>query len=631
MTVNPIEPRDTNSLTAEVREAKRRLESDDQEGALALLAQLITSDASNVPARFLLGLTAWKMGRLDWSLELTRECHVLRPMDGVIAEVLASLYAQAGNLHESLFMGKLATALKSQGPLSKLVPRKFPSFDWAFRNIKENPKLAAAEMNLADGMIEFAIENARQHAALNPQDDTAHAFYAALLLRAGAAGNAVEVLRRTESGDVDCVAPSQASLYARALTAVGDLEAARRWHDKATTLAPENPYITAARVADGLWLERNHQPLAAISAEWVRQFCPLAKPLQWRQPRGKLSIGYIVSAFADPHDAAHVAAVAHGHDRERTMVTGYGIGPQTWEQNLPFQGAFDRWQDISSLDSEALTLFFERDHLHVVVDVAGFAAPMNMLALAHLQTAIRVSWLGNEGRVAEPIYDAQLVPASADCAAPSYWPIAGGYPVLWAFPEPRKTHSGRAAQFGADVIMAQIDAETRDLWSAVLREHRDAKLFLRARDMTAPANIDRLVDMFGRDLAARIDIVDDDTSGFYSRVDVALTPTKGVSPRMAAEAFACGVTPIALGGTGLGKVYASFLENVGVGTALVARNQQDYIERAVNLARSPESRREVVATFAASPWAGKQGVARFACVIEEYARRALDPAKALAS
>ncbi|HVT56526.1 MAG TPA: hypothetical protein VHD34_10845 [Xanthobacteraceae bacterium] len=479
-------------------------------------------------------------------------------------------------------------------------------------------------------MIDLAVENARQHAALNPQDDTAQAFYAALLLRIGAAAKAVEVLRYTESAGE--VAPLPASLYARALAASGDVEAARHWHDKAIATAPDNAEFAAARVADGLWLERDQERLAAIGKAWARRFCPPKKPSQWTPLQDKLTIGYIVSAFADPHDAAHIAAVARSHDRAHMTVVGYGIGALSWDQNLPFQGAFDIWQDISALDSDALALFFERDGLHVIVDVAGFAAPLNMLALARVQTAIRVAWLGNEGRVAEPIYDAQLVAASAGGVAPSFWPIAGAYPLDRAPATPPHAVSDRAVQFGADVVMAQIDAETARLWSAVLQQLPDAKLVLRARDMSAPANIDRLVTLFGRDLAARIDIVDgDDARDFYSRVDVALTPAKGASPRMAAEAVACGVAPVALGDAGLGRVYAAFLEGLGAGAELVARDPQDYVGLAVRLATSPEMRKTALASLSASDWAGEDGVARFARAIEDHARRMLGRATALAS
>lgn len=630
MTVEAIDPGDTDSLSVDIVEAKQRLAKGDEEGALALLAQLIADDASNVPARFLLGLTAWKMGRLDWALALVRECHEARPMDGGIAEVLASLYAQAGDLQESLFMGKLATALKFKGVFAQMVPAGFPSFDWAFQNIKANPKLAAAELNLANGKMEQAVEEARQHAALNSEDDAAQTFYANLLLRTGVASKAVEVLRRTEQEDD--FTPSQASLFARALTAVGDLDAARRWHDEAIALAPENAEIVAARVADGLWLETDRQRLETISNAWARRFAPPAKPSQWLRPQKKLSIGYIVSAFADPLDAPHAAAVARAHDRERVTVIGYGIGPQSWRQNLPFQGAFDLWQDVSPLDSDALALFFERDGLDVVVDLAGFSAPLTMLALSRLRTAIRLAWVGNDGGVAAPIYDARLAAIADGTETAFSWQIGGAYPVLSATGKSPKPEARRAVQFGADVLMAQIDAETVRLWSSVLQQQPDAKLLLHAHDMASGASIDRLVAMFGRDLAARIDIVSEEAaSDFYRRVDVALTPSKGVSPRMAAEALGCGVPPVALGGAGLGKVYASFLSGIGLKSALVASDQQDYVRRAVRLATSLEARNEVFAVMAAARWTGAEGVARFATAIEDHARRALETGEARTS
>jgi predicted O-linked N-acetylglucosamine transferase (SPINDLY family) len=412
---------------------------------------------------------------------------------------------------------------------------------------------------------------------------------------------------------------------------VGEFQAGRRWHDEAIALAPENAEIAAARVADGLWLESDPQRLASIGNVWARRFAPSAEPCEWRQAKDKLTIGYIVSAFADSNDVAHIAALVRAHDRAHATVIGYGIGAQSRSQNLAFQGAFDLWQDISPLDSSALALFFERDGLDVVIDVAGFAAPINLLALARLRTAIRVAWIGNDGRVAAPLYDAQLVAASAGPAMTSAWQIAGGYPIGQVPAEPRNTMTGRPIQFGADVVMAQIDAETTRLWSEVLQRQPDAKLLLRAHDMTSRTSADRLVAAFGRDFAGRIDIVtDEDVRDFYARVDVALTPCKGVSPRMAAEALVSGVVPVALGGSGVGKVHASFLEGIGLGSALVAPNQHDYAKHAVHLASSAAARKDVFATLSASGSASEEGVARFAAAIEHHARRVLATAKARA-
>jgi tetratricopeptide (TPR) repeat protein len=302
------EPDAPISVDAQVHEAKHRLAAGDAEGALAILAPLTTDGSICLPAQFLLSMTAWKLGRLDWSIELMRQCHEAFPMEGTVAEVLASLYAQAGNLGESLFMGKLGTALGGPGQLSFLVPAGFPNFDWAFYQIKSEPMLAAAKAYLASGDSGDALEKARQHAALNPMDGAAHGFYAMLLLRNGLASAAVDVLRAVNA-HADLPAP-YASLYARALTQVGEFDAARHWHENAVALAPDDAGIAAARVQDSLWLEESPGRRAALSEDWARRFCPPAKGRAWQRPEKKLVIGYLLSSFSDPLDLGAVAAVA---------------------------------------------------------------------------------------------------------------------------------------------------------------------------------------------------------------------------------------------------------------------------------------------------------------------------------
>jgi len=109
-------------------------------------------------------------------------------------------------------------------------------------------------------------------------------------------------------------------------------------------------------------------------------------------------------------------------------------------------------------------------------------------------------------------------------------------------------------------------------------------------------NIDRLVAHFGRDLAARIDIVDAAAvEDFYQRVDVALAPLKGSSPRMAAEALACGVPVVALAGTKPSEPYGAFLRARGLGGSLVGADERDYVAIAAGLGSSCETRARVMA------------------------------------
>lgn len=601
-----------------VRHAAEMLAAGDAEGAMAVLTPLLDDSAAGLQARFVLALTAWQLGRLDWAIQLTQQCHDDAPMDGTIAEVLASLHAQVGNLGESLFMGKLATAIGSASELAVLVPRTFIGFDSAFLNIKEEPLLAHAKVKMAAGKFKEALGWVGQHVAVYPRARDARIYYASLLLRAGNAGLAVEALQRIE-GDAD-LPPAFFSTYARSLAAVGEADAARRYHDKAIAAAPDDAQIAAARVADMQWTEEGAEKSAAAAAAWAERFCPAHKPAAWSQPGDKLVIGYLVSAFSDPLDAAAVAAVASAHHRANVSVLGYGRGALTWEENEALRGAFDKWQDVGTLDPATLPRVFSRDGVHVLIDAGGFAAPQCLLGMARQRTAVRVGWLGSPGELGQPVYDARIVACSSSVQPEELaWRIPGAYPVLAGTRPPRAGDISGIA-FGADVGLAQLDAETVRAWSAVLRSVPKAKLLLRIGDMGPGGNVERLIARLGRELAARIDIVNgEQPKRFYAGVDIALMPRRGASARAAADAIGCGVPVVAFGGTNSNEPYGALLRDLDLGDLMVASDERDYVGIASGLANSSEARDQVATALASANVADRAGAGCFAREIEKYA------------
>ena len=422
-----------------VRDAAARFAAGDTDAALGLLSPLLTTGEPSLAARFLLAMMAWKMGRLDGALDLVRECHEHDPMDGTVAEALASLYAQSGKVVDSIYAAKLATALGGHGALAVLVPEAFPPFELAFATIKEQPKRALAQRDLAAGRLGDALENARQHVALEGADPDGRALYAGLLLRAGRAGDAVDEMRAIE--DEAARSAPLASLYARCLAASGEAAAALRWHGEALALAPRDAAIAAARIADGPWLEEADE-LAQRGAAWAQKFCPPRKDRAWGAADKQLVIAYLVNALGDRGDAGCVAEVARAHDRGRFKVIGYGAGAQSWDENATLSGAFDGWQDIASLDAATIARYFMHDAVDVVIDASGFAAPQNLLALARVTSAIRVSWLGNPAALRGPVYDARLA-ATDDGGSNGIWGIAGGFPV--PLPQKRVERARRRA------------------------------------------------------------------------------------------------------------------------------------------------------------------------------------------
>lgn len=573
-----------------VRAAAGHLAHSDRQSALADLAAAGTVDPDYLPLHFVAGLLAWQMGDYPKALHLLKLCSEQAPMNGTVAEVLASLHAQTGSLVESVYQGKLATALEADAMLRTLIPPGFPSFDSAFRAYQKQPLLASARRLAAEGRWREALEQARQHLDIAPEDLEARHFYVETLLRLGKAGAAVEAAALSRG---EPLAPVMMSLHARALTAVGEFGEARRRHDEACAAAPDDAAIAAARAFDAAWFGAEGE--ASVRArDWAARF---AKPLAQRRRRplqGKLVIGYLVSGFSDGEDAVAVARVARAHDRSATTVIGYGAGGQTWPENAKLGGAFDRWCDTRLLDPATLARIWAGDGLDVLIDAGGLASATNLLALS-LADPIRVAWLGASAGLGRSVYDAVIAGPSTTPdpgEALRHWTVAcGAYPLGSPSPMPSRPAGGDAGCiFGADVRLCHLGPDTVARWSAILQAVPGATLLLRDNDMRSPANIDRLVARFGRDLASRVDLVEaGDPRDFYAHIDVALAPLRSVSARLVAEPLALGVPVVAASGQGDMGRCAGLLLDQGLGSLVVSDTPEAYIGKAAALAH-PERR-----------------------------------------
>ena len=595
-----------------IAEAARLLAEGDDEAALEALQQAGSIDPDSLRFQFLTGLLAWRFSNLEQALALLRRCHEIDPMNGTVAEVLASLVAQAGDLVESLYFGKIATALGPKEGYAELIPPSFPSFGQAFLAIQEKPLFARAKLMAQSGQLSGAIDFASQHLSLNPGDDEARRFLADSLLRVGAAGAAVATLR--PAAERTGAAAEFLSRYAHALAMVGEHEEARKFHDAACKAEPSDAEVAARRVADSLWLDSGVDAGVARAMDWAGRFLPARKAAALPRGEGKLVVGYLVSSFADPLDAAAVAAVAKAHDRSRFSVIGFGIGKQSWAENAMLSGAFDKWRDISEVDPATLARMLRGDGLAVVIDCAGFANPRQLLALGRVNTALRVGWLGTPPGIGAPFHDAVLGRAAGDTPA---WGMDRNYPLVRDWIKPITHNRAEGIRFGGDAWLSQLDAATVRLWSAVLTGVPGASLALRARDMGRGGNIDRLIARFGRDVAARIDIVEAvSPEDFYCDVDIALAPVRGSSPRMAAEAIACGVPVVALAGATPYDPYGAFMRGLGLGDRLVAADEQDYVSIALSLAGSADARAPLTAAVASIARTGEASARAIAEIIE---------------
>ncbi len=274
-----------------IAESARLLAEGDDEAAIAALQAASVDDPDSPRIQFVTGILAWRLSKLEQAITILRQCHEQDPMNGTVAEALASLVAQAGNLVESLYFGKIATALGPKEGYAELVPPSFPSFGEAFFSIQERALFARARLMARSGKLHVAIDFAGQHVALNPDDDEARLFLADNLLRIGAADAALKALRPA-AGRAG-VGPATLSRYARALSAVGEVEEARRYHDAACAAAPDG-CRRGSRSRGGLALARYRSGRRAHTRRRLGQSVPAGAQAEIadagrRQARHRLS------------------------------------------------------------------------------------------------------------------------------------------------------------------------------------------------------------------------------------------------------------------------------------------------------------------------------------------------------
>jgi hypothetical protein len=600
-----------------VTKAARHLAEGNAEAAVAAL-QSETDEAEGVPAKFMTALVAWRLGNPALALTLSRSCFDREPENGTIAEAIASLYAQVGDLRESLFYGKLAIALKPDATMSAWFPADFPMFDQAFLSIRERPLLAQARLFLRAGKLSAALEKARQHVTVAPHDDEGRHFYAEQLLRAGFAAAAVEAL--SPYIDRQAPTPAIASTVARALAAVGEAEKARYWHDHACAGAPDDSAIVAARIADASILGDDGEGQRRWTAEWVARFVTPGKARRWRPVGEHLIVGYLVSHTAHK-EAAAVAAVASAHARSGATVIGYGRGALSWDENAAFGGAFEKWRDIAGFDAATLAKTLAVDGVDVVIDTSGFASAINVGALVRVDSAIRVAWLAAVEGLAHVAYDAAI--GAGPAGLPCWQPPHGAYPLVRDWTRDMQHVSDERCRFGSDASLAEIDELTVRLWTVALHAAPESVLLLRADDMAHPANIDRLIERMGRELAARIDIVDAAfAEDFYPLVDLALAPAASASPRLVCEAVARGVPVIALDDGGPWNAQPRSLRALGLGVFAVT-DVSTYAAAVGEFARSHDRRSAARREVAAIAAHGERTASEIAMAIEEGARAML--------
>ncbi len=548
----------------------------------------LRADPANADASFLLGVLEAEAGRLETALPLVEQAVRADPGN-------ASFHFSRGRMLAA--MGRTEQAAAAFGE----AVNRDPGMGEAFLG------LGLAQLQL--GNAEAAEAALRRAVEADPALAEAHANLSGLALMRHHPGAAEEACRR-------CLALSpdhQGALLnlGTALQLQGRLEEARDTQRRMVAMNPGNLTAWSSLLLIGNYTDVPAQALFREHQEAGQHLPPsraaAALRRSGRPDHRRLRIGYVSPDLRNHVVSFFFEPVLEQHDRNLFEIACYSNARDTDEVTDRLRAKADLWRDIATLDDDAVERLMLEDELDVVVDLAGHTANNRLAVLARRVAPVQVNWLGYPNTTGLPAMDWRITDARADPA-----PEADALHTerLYRMPEvflnwrphpdspevaPAPCLSAGQVTFCSFNNFAKVSDHVLGLWGRILAQLPDARLLMKTLSLTDPAVQEaarRRLEQAGCDLS-RVVFSGSVPSmaghlGTYARADIALDTYPYHGTTTTCEALWMGVPVITLAGDRhASRVGVSLLESVGA-AELVARSDQEYVDKAVALARDPQ-------------------------------------------
>ena len=561
------------------------------------VCETLSADPDHPVVLYGLAVLAYQHGRIKTAVEALTLAHELDAHEPLYTEMLAVLYAMAGNLADAAYFAKLSVTRHIDEITIALLPAALPPFSLCLSTIKTKPLLASAESLEAARSHGAAADLYERHLVFFPGDGPALRGFARCLLETGRPGPALAVLDGLSAGDKTVAA--NASLLGTTNAALGESGTAAAYHRQALAAAGDDVAIGCAGRRDAVFEPgAGAAELAAGNAAWARTLPARTLPAPEPLTAPPVNVGYLVAACRDARDIAVVAAVVPALDSRRFKPTFYGHLPNDDPSNAALRHCAGQWRDISECDPFTLAAIIEGDGIDVLIDVGGHAAPNHLAALAQRPAPWQLSWLGNPGSLGLEQVDADLLDeheadGTAGGGGTARRVLAHGLYCRDTLPPRRRAGPGRPGPvtFGADIAVPQLHPDLLVAWSRILEGVPGAMLVLRDHGFLEAGLIEALSNRFQlAGISDRVDVITAGADTFYDQVDVVLAPFVELNPHNTIDALTQGAPVLALAGPGRHRRQSAALLRRNGLAAFVFENEPDYVAAAVRLGLSAEAR-----------------------------------------
>ncbi|MCX7353386.1 MAG: tetratricopeptide repeat protein [Alphaproteobacteria bacterium] len=349
------------------------------------------------------------------------------------------------------------------------------------------------------------------------------------------------------------------------------------------------------------------EEIVAAHREWAARFpTPDAAHANSRDPERRLRVGYVSPDFRRHPVASFIEPILAAHDRHRVEVFCYAVHLKPDAVTARLKALADHWREIGPLDTEAAANLIRADGIDVLVDLAGHTANNRLAVFARKPAPVQATYLGYPGTtglpamdwritdaVADPPGDAEMLHTEALMRLPETFQCFGKPPDAPAVEPVPMIKTGHVT-FASFNMLAKVHPALISRWAKILRGIEGARLVLKSapfRDAGTRAHYHAMFAAHGI-AAERVDLLGYIPSAaahftLYNRIDVALDTDPYNGATTTCEALWMGVPVVTLAGRShVGRVGAAILTHLGL-EELIAASPEDYVARAVTLARDP--------------------------------------------
>lgn len=337
----------------------------------------------------------------------------------------------------------------------------------------------------------------------------------------------------------------------------------------------------------------------------------LPKPL-FRQKNKKIRIGYLSGDFKTHSVSYFFAPILQSHNRTEFEIFCYSDVYSPDPVTLRFQKQSDQWRDISRLsDQDAGRLMIE-DNIDILVELTGHAGSRRLSLLKSKPVPVQITYLGYPNTLGIDSMDYRIVDSITDPEGNndqfyvetlkringpflSYMP-SNDIPAISESPEKKNGF----ITFGSCNNLAKLCDETVELWSRLLLEVHNSKLYIKSKPLIDPITSEEIYLRFEHEGITRDRLILEGHRSSnkhhleaYNEIDIALDcfPYNGTTTTC--EALIMGVPVLTtLGDRHASRVSASILTSVQL-ESMIAQDADDFVNIGKLLANDSSKREEL--------------------------------------